>query len=283
MVSCDERCQSLHAAEPTRCAYARLFEAAAARESSGPLAGMTAPALVLSPPSPSAPRQLAPGDALAFGVVLPFQAVSDLEPLVTGLRVAARQGLTTPNAPLELAAIDDGHGPLWRDGSFLRAAQPDPLPPPIGDEVVTVRTSTPLRLLRKGTLVRSPQWSDLVRAAVRRLAWLTAHSGGDVSGIHVEEIGSSAQADILQAEWKPFRTRRFSSSQGRQHPMRGIVGTATYRLTDGALANVVRVAAKAGIGKGPAFGFGRLEIRSEAAAHAQTAPRSEAVPGETGG
>jgi hypothetical protein len=253
---CSDACAARHAARP--CAYALLFDRPRCRgPASGRLAATAAHPLALRPPPPGPDRLLLPGETVAFGVSLLGPAAEVVGLLVTAIEEAARSGLGRRRGRLDLGHVSSARSTLGAGAAG-------------GRQPLVVRAVTPLRLYRRRELIVRPSLADLVLAAARRLEALDAYFGAGEACYDEELLRVAAGRLRPRGQvWRAFRVLRFSSRQGRRHPMEGVVGEASWDGDAAELRFLLEAAATTGLGKATSFGFGLISLT------AATAPEPE--------
>lgn len=223
-------------------------------------------------------RELAPGEALHFGMTLMGRALRELPLIVEALRSAARHGLGASRGTAELDEVlllplaeDDEPLVLYRpaEGKRLRAS---PLPvltaptPPPALETVTLRFLTPLRLQENGHALPPARLTPtvLLMGAVRRVSLYAKLYGNGVPAWDFKSLAQKAMTitDAKSLCWRDWS--RYSTRQNQSMKLGGVMGT--WRLT-GNLAPffpALFVGQWLNIGKETVFGLGRYELTQNA-------------------
>ncbi|RMG43083.1 MAG: CRISPR system precrRNA processing endoribonuclease RAMP protein Cas6 [Acidobacteria bacterium] len=123
---------------------------------------------------------------------------------------------------------------------------------------------TPTRLKVGGRWADRLRARDLVVAAARRTAGIVRHHGdGTVLGPPVREVIERAERLVpIDESWRWIDLGRYSARQRRFHRLGGIVGQAVYPPWPKEVTPFLLAARFLGLGKGTAFGLGRLEVGS---------------------
>lgn len=125
---------------------------------------------------------------------------------------------------------------------------------------LAVEFVSPLALKRDGEVLRhAPRLGELVRAAARRILALAA--GWSDVAVPADLRGLFTRADrarVAAADTRPAKWLRDSRRQGRGVPMQGVVGTVRYTGVDAAVLPWLELGAVLHLGKGTAFGLGRI-------------------------
>jgi hypothetical protein len=253
-------------------------------------------AVVVVPPGLGEVPDLRPGEGFECGFVLLGRASSEAARFVDAVAVMASEGLGDGRGRLEVVDVRDGAGvPVAMTASGSGGAPGDPSvgydlrPEPVSHVSGrwAVATRTPLQLREEGSLVMQPTAAHVVRAAVRRLlalAWTFGTVPHDLDGrglldaaraLAREEpepalcggeprrarAGAADGPASRAAALRRVRLERYSSRQGRRHPLEGVMGTLPLDgIPDWALTALV-AAQRFGIGKGPSLGLGHYELR----------------------
>lgn len=228
---------------------------------------MGTPPLLVAPPPPGSPRELAAGEPLRFDLVLVGSARRELRTLLRALRRLGEAGLGEGRGAATLVRVYDRAGTIASGGKIHREPVVDELAVPAGPPSgsLTVRTVTPLRLEHKKEVLDVPELADLVGAAARRLLSVAALHEGRVVDLRVDELVERVRGSsrIVEHGFEPFVVERWSERQQKRHEMTGTHGWVRY---EGGLAEArgwLLAAQRLGIGKGVAFGFGRIDLMDD--------------------
>lgn len=187
--------------------------------------------------------------------------------LVDGLRVKSghirlkRVGWLTDNGRVEGEAFGPPVAP-----SLPQVGMPS---------VVHVVTEAPLQLTRRGRREDGiPAWDLLVRSAGERLRQVTEAWGeGELSPEFSLELASAVGGAVRAAVGARTRagtctlvegSRRTGREQGHQL-FRGVTGVWSYEGVEPSGVHLLLAATELGLGKGVAFGCGRIRLKSEPA------------------
>lgn len=156
---------------------------------------------------------------------------------------------------------------IWQAGgkSIGDVRPPEPprrgrRPGRVGD--VGVRFETPVALKVRGQVLRrAPKLGELVRAAVRRVigmgaSWSDVELPADLRGL----FALADQAEVGTAAVRPVRWVRDSRRQRGGVPMEGIIGRVCYTGVQPEVLPWLELGSLLHIGKGTAFGLGRIEL-----------------------
>lgn len=229
---------------------------------------MGTPPLLVVPPPPGAPRQLAAGETFRFGIVLVGEALRELTTVLRALRRVGEAGLGEGRGRAMLLRVSDRAGAIASGGRIHRDPLVDEIaaPPERSGPSLLFRTVTPLRLEHRKEVVDVPELADLVGAAARRILTAAALHERRVVDVRVDALIDRVHAKTRTVEhaFEPFVVDRWSERQKKRHSMAGTHGWARY---EGDLEEAVAWLAAAqhlGIGKSTTFGFGRVALEEEA-------------------
>lgn len=215
-------------------------------------------------PSPLAKaHELAPDETLDFGILLLAPDAPRVGVLVAALEAIGRGGLGRGRGRLELDRVDDGHGrTFWRRGRVVAEPQADEDLRVSAAGPWTLRTTTPLHVLRSGKLVVSPRASDIARAAARRLVTLSwAYSGSGATDLReLDRTVEDRLGDASEGSWEVVRGERWSERQRRRHPVEGVLGSIPLGSEFDPFLPWLERTLRFGLGKGTGLGLGRLEL-----------------------
>lgn len=262
--TCSAECAERHKVQAGRCPYSRLFSTPPSREGLPTWVSASAsPPLALRPPAPASPRIAKRGDPLTFGIVLfGERAIDDTGYVLAALERMAAFGLGKGRGGLALERVRSSGTTIWESRRITSMPVLATAPTVDADVPVTIRTVTPVRVMRDGEIC-APRFEDLVAAAARRVVVLNAYyGGGELLDFRLNSLRDAAAQHraYVHGTWEPFRTMRWSSRQRRKHAMEGYLGRLEVSSL-GPFAGWIRAAALTGVGKATAFGFGQLAIR----------------------
>jgi hypothetical protein len=229
---------------------------------------------VLEPPD-SLIQDLNPDTRFSFNIILFGRANGFLPHLTYAIRQMGRRGLGR--------AIDGGDrgrfvlDAVLHEGRVLYMAKDDclqrpkdlsdlvlpdltgPVPGPRG---ISVRLCTPLRLKSGNRFQDQLSFSNLVRAALRRISSLEASYGSGEPDLPYRELAAMAESvkiadkDLCWQDW-----HRYSSRQKASMRLGGMVGTIRYEGENmGTFMPLLRYAEKVHLGKQTSFGLGEIKI-----------------------
>ena len=270
---CDKTCEV-----PSQCAYGALFETPIPADAPARIkASATAPHAMILTPSPQHGLLLA-GQALTFELTLVSDAVSKLPILIGALEAMAEHGLGRgslrgDSGSLKLHSVRDALSglPIYREGGkrdwsavSVQRLTLEPLPQDERVDQVQVTLQTPTQLRRGQALLRTLDFAELVYACADRL-WLmlACHAPELADRVQAADLAGLARSLNIQTTRHDLRTvsfDRWSNRQGSKHPLEGLMGQATYQGPVGNFMPLLRAGQLLHVGKGSAFGLGKLVI-----------------------
>lgn len=233
---------------------------------------------VIEPPAWGA-RQLAPGEALAFHVVLVGHALKELPLIILAWRRALARGIGAGDGTAELARVvhcgQEEETEIHRPdtGTLAHHAQEIALGTlengSADPERLTLHFLSPLRLQQNGRAL-PPEKLDarpLLMALVRR-AYLLAEFHGD--GPLVADFAALLAAcagirDDKRLVWRDWM--RYSSRQKQKMSLGGVVGEWTISGPLAAFIPFLRLGEWLHVGKEAAFGLGHYTLAATAGTH----------------
>ena len=123
---------------------------------------------------------------------------------------------------------------------------------------------TPLRLRVRETVLRHPEFSSLVSAALRRLQLLCLlHDAGDfqVDAAALVRLACSVRLVRDRTWWREIS--RHSTRQDGTMPMGGLMGDAEFEGDLGTFRAILALAGRVHVGKGTAFGHGCFQVEED--------------------
>lgn len=257
-MECTAACGAAHAPSPdaSRCLYARLFEAPPPADSKSRAASVRPAPFVLEVEAPGARgRTVRAGERFSFSLVLIGPAGKEVGAVGEALGRMGAAGLGRTHARLRLAEL--AHAPVepvTQQGSeFVGEAA-----------MLSIRARTPLRLYRSGALLGSPSFADVVEAAGRRVASLSAYygDGSDLPDLR-PLLATASRVTATRQDWRYFEEGRYSSRQEQAQVLHGTLGQATFEGEVGPFVPLLQRAAQVGLGKATTFGFGAFGVALE--------------------
>lgn len=283
---CGNKCEL-----PDICPYAFLWESPTPPDAEVLRAAQEVPPPYLLEPPLTPPTVIEPGGLVTFGLTLFGKAIRYFPYLLAACRSMGQTGLGPARVRCRLAAgswlgPDGEELPLF-DPTTQRMIGSQPAAPTVDDwapsastqvDRVTLRFLTPTRLKHADRFVEGPPpFHVVIRALLRRVSSLSYFYGGqrweiDYRGWIARAEGVQiSQADVRWVDWE-----RFSTRQGREMNLGGVVGQVTYgeparsetglsleagelgRL--GAFLPLLRLGELVHVGKAAVFGNGRFEV-----------------------
>ncbi len=126
-----------------------------------------------------------------------------------------------------------------------------------------LRADVPLRIIKQSQLVKSPSFTDLMVASIRRISSLAGLNRGEKYADLVRTIKSEA-TEIIANRWVGEKCNlvRWSAAQQKEVELFGITGSITLPEGPGSLWPVLSASQWCHIGKGTVYGMGELRIET---------------------
>lgn len=208
------------------------------------------------------------GILLQYRVLLVGNSISLLPLFIAAFMRVGKNGLGRNRHKFILQRVEQEHGGenilLWQGGDNL--LQP-PLPIEIGEqeavetERITVILHTPTRLVDKGRLDDSPDFSVFMRAVFRRLDSLgQIHGKGGLELNFQDYINKADQVQLMESNCSWFDWERYSSRQSAYMKLGGLVGKLTYGGDLSKFIPYLKMGQILHVGKNTSFGLGRYTL-----------------------
>jgi len=264
-------------ADCTRCMHrwqcAFVYVMATSRQSpdgEGKITNQALPHPYVIEPPPLNLTDYPKGEMLSFNLILIGSGILLLPLFISTFEKVGVNGLGKKRSRFVLQRVeqqqDDHLRLLWAGGNHI--LEP---PQPIGFKTdseeyaeltaVTLQLQTPLRLVDKGRLDDSPDFSVLMRAVFRRLDALGKIHGQGGLGINFRsylEMAAQVQPCKDQTRWHDWE--RFSSTQDAFMKLGGLLGEITYTGKLAPFLPYLKMAEILHAGKGSSFGLGQFKI-----------------------
>lgn len=253
------------------CGYPALLGPIEGRDPAGPeCRGMVRQGLALLAPEERAIRHK---EVLHLGFTVFDDGFGALPVLRRALLEMAATGIGTNKITLELEAI---YGlDAWGRGQQIWTASaltPGDLPVlslralpelPLRDRA-RVHFTSPLRLLKDRRQEKFLPFEVLMSAVFRRLTTLYTATTGTSVAMRIDPwLDESRAVQLERSQTERREIWRWSSRQGRRHPLHGLTGSAEYAGESlGRFEPFLRIAEQVGIGKGTSFGLGRIRVEA---------------------
>lgn len=218
------------------------------------------PPRYLMRPAPASARPAPALDFLLFGRI----TSGELALVRAAWARAAGYGLGPGRQPFRIRRVT----PLAWDGTPLQPGWPQPgftlgglaWPGGLSHDPCALSFPAPLRLLRRGRLIRQPVLADVVVAALRRFQAL-GKGGAELSN-ECREVWLQRARLVQCAPWVGQRLDlvRYSGSQRREIELQGVAGVLELPRGPGPLAELLAAARWTHLGKGAVMGLGALEV-----------------------
>lgn len=256
-------CQSC--ARPALCAYGGLYEAP-------PPAGVSstfdAPRPYILSVTDHAGCDYPAGAELLLQLTLVGSARRWLAAVLPALGRLGAQGFGVQRSRWELETLRvEGPPGIWTDLDLLAREAPELT----GEQLVAaapasdrwiLRFTTPAQIREKGRPVVQLDAPLLFRRLVRRVGTLVEwYCGGRPGESDFTGLLEAAQAVTLVRRQRILRHwQRYSTRQGRQHPLSGILGELELSEVPESLRPWLIVGQRVHVGKDVSFGLGRYEL-----------------------
>ena len=240
-------------------AYATVFEG----RTGEPGRGTARVPLYMVRPAPPDPATSPAIDWMLFGDSIRFQ-----EAMVRAWDVASGMGLGPKREPFRIRAV------RWLDTqSFmtsrvqrwsLREAAAALENRGFARGPLRVEFNVPLRILRKGKLIETPTFVDVVVALLRRTCLLGGIDPREAQGRHgdfVKAVTSLAKR-MPAGAWEGRRTDfvRWSGAQHKEVDMHGVIGSLRLPSGAGDFWPLLVAGSWIHVGRGAVFGLGQVEL-----------------------
>lgn len=216
------------------------------------------------------PQEFNERTEMRFGIRLFGRAIDSYPFIVQAVRDMLTRGLGRDRVEMDLLRAEDGQTNIYvrgdttvsppRTESLFRGKSDSQ-----GPSEICARLLSPLRLQVNGAVDKKPALGTLMRAAVRRLKVLCAFYGAGTNvDLPSDLLDAADRCTILQCSYRPWEVRRYSSRQERRMAFDTVIGGATYDWPDPSLdpRPLMRAAEILHVGKGTAFGFGRIAFEA---------------------
>ncbi len=168
---------------------------------------------------------------------------------------------------VRMAGAPNDQDPLYDEhGKTLRS--PGPLPPlaleAIGQPVqhLSIELLTPLRIKKNNFFLQKiPDFSDLVRAALRRVSTLEEHYGENPPELGYHDLVRRAETITLRdaaIRWQDHK--RYSNRQQQDMSFGGLVGRLDFEGDLAPFLPLLRYCEAVNLGKQTAFGLGKIRV-----------------------
>jgi len=215
------------------------------------------------------PSEIKENDQWKFGLRLFGHAIDHFPYIVYSLMELGRSGLGREKIRFAVERITEfgSSEPLYEAGgnhlSKLRAPNIDLDCDTSWDRSITVDFLTPVRLRVGGKEVSSINFSDLTRAAIRRLNILTHFYGNEEYKNAYDAADLVEKSTAVKTKWDEthrFELCRFSTRQNRKMILDGLVGSMAFAGEMREFRHLLSLLPVTHLGKATSFGFGRISI-----------------------
>ena len=149
--------------------------------------------------------------------------------------------------------------PGWNSWTLAEVQWPIPSDPVSTPCILSFEV--PVRLIKQGQLISSPQFTDLIAASLRRIAALAKISRGVVYRDLMRAVRREASRTVAHT-WVGEKCNlvRWSAAQQREVELYGITGTITLPKGPGYLWPLLAAAQWSHLGKGTVYGMGEMRV-----------------------
>ncbi|MBM4130615.1 CRISPR system precrRNA processing endoribonuclease RAMP protein Cas6, partial [bacterium] len=255
------------------CPYAAIFETPLP-ENHSLLKTERAPAPYVIEPPPWGSRDYAPGEKLAFHLVLIGRALEHLPLVLWAFHRALERGVGPGDGTARLARVlHEGEGEtLVLEGPEDAVREhPRAVPPALtfaGSEAV-LDFHTPLRLQQNGRPLGPQALASrtLLTALMRRVSLICECHGRGRLDLDFKALARQAEAiaDEKQLTWRDWT--RYSSRQGQKMALGGAVGRWRLHGEIGPFLPFLHLGQWLHVGKETTFGLGRYTLKTGESAH----------------
>ncbi|MEN3039362.1 MAG: CRISPR system precrRNA processing endoribonuclease RAMP protein Cas6 [Candidatus Kryptonium sp.] len=240
------------------CYYAYIFETIPQRDSSLPFGFHKLPSVphpfVLEPPEHEK-KIFVKGEDFTFSLILIGKA-TDFEPLfVLAVKLAGEHGIGKGNRQFILKTYQT-------NSSFIEVNLSNHHEDHVNDTILTLKFTTPLRLIYQGRLVKNLEFHHLFRALLRRITSLYYfHVEKKFLDIDVSKwIKLAINVRKIQdhLSWMDFE--RYSYRQARRMVFGGLTGEVTFEGKLQPFISLLKAGEVLHCGKNTSFGLGKYSL-----------------------
>lgn len=224
---------------------------------------------VIEPPA-WGEKAYAPGDALAFHLVLAGRALDQLPLILWAFVKALARGIGKGDGTARLTRVvhlGDEETTVLDNPEAALAPHDHAVPPAptFAGDTLTLAIDTPLRLQKNGRPIDAAALTarDLLMALVRRIALLHEFHGAgalplDFSALAQQAAAVTSEKDLRWRDWT-----RYSSRQQQKMTLGGVVGRWTLRGDLAPFLPFLHMGQWLHVGKEATFGLGGYRIQPE--------------------
>lgn len=247
-IACTPECRDARTcATRGECAYARIFEPAAA--SPGPSGFADWPRPFVFRAAHLDGQTVAPGAPFHFDVNLFLLSECVIGDFSRAFAELAHEGLGAGRGRAVLRSVDPVRQSVSLDADSEATAR------------VGVRFVTPTELKADNDIVERPEFGVLMARIRDRLSTLRALYGGGPLEMDFAEFGQRATAVRMTAcELTHVHASRVSSRTGQRHALDGFTGRVEYEGELREFVPFLRAARFSGVGRQTTWGKGELEV-----------------------
>lgn len=228
---------------------------------------------VIEPP-PWGERSYAPGETLAFGIVLAGRALDQLPLVLWAFHRAFERGVGAGDGRAKLSRVfhigaEETHVLSGTEDSVREHSRTLPASAAIAEGPLTLEFTTPLRLQENGRALRPQALTPraLLMTLVRRVAFMCEFHGSARLDADFKALARLADTikDDKELVWRDWT--RYSSRQKQKMTLGGVVGRWTLRGELDPFRPYLHLGQWLHVGKETTFGLGRYTLAADTAAH----------------
>lgn len=214
------------------------------------------------------PGEVRPGQSWEFGLRLFGPAIRHFPYAAYALMEVGKEGLGKDKAKFEIETIVQPGvvDPMYENGTNrigrLEYRFPDLSTTSANNGKITLEFVTPVRLRVGGEEARVLKFSDIVRAANRRLSILTYFYGTPIRDVmdlgSLVDLAGGIRTVLDKTRW--FQFSRYSGRQGAKMTLGGLVGRIGFAGDLRSFLPLLELVEITHVGKATSFGFGRIAI-----------------------
>jgi hypothetical protein len=225
---------------------------------------------ILEPPD-QAKQIYAPGESLAFGVVLIGKGMEYLPYFVFAFSELGKHGMGKGNKTFTLESVSHvtpaGKRPIFTAQEKLLDESQEPMrlsdlrgPDPALNRV-RVNFLTPARVISEGRLSPQVEFSLLVRSLLRRLSTLAYfHCGVELALDYKGIIQRASNVSVETSSLVWYDWERYSSRQDARLKVGGVLGSVTYTGPVQEFIPLLVLGEHLHVGKATSMGLGKYQI-----------------------
>lgn len=205
-----------------------------------------------------------------FFLTLVGEAIDYISYFILAFEDIGRIGIGKPRVPFKVAAVRNFDKDIYDPAAkkikkdFRLISGKDFTKKKIKGDSLTITIESPLRLQFAGSLQKQITFDMLMRNLLRRIHLLSAFycQGPDrVDFLDLIALAGNIKTSAADLHWENLQ--RYSYRQEKEIAMGGIAGEITYRGDFQPFMPYLRVGEHLHVGKGTAFGLGKIHIKDQ--------------------